>query len=193
MTFYFRLAVLKDLLVSTFLIPSFGVTLLWHQWLFLLVLDHLVWAPMLSLVLLLPVPLSRNGIKLKKRLNFRGQTGSKILFYVINPHLGNFKSLSYNNFMPKKPSTATTTVDSDGTQTYQWLVPLNECGVTASLDSTDPNNIFTKYDLYLNSNRNVSKNNLFWLAIVISSMIGQRMRVRKVGNGSWKKREIETF
>ena len=63
--------------------------------------------------------------------------------------------------MPKKPSTATTTVDSDGTQTYQWLVPLNECGVTASLDSTDPNNIFTKYDLYLNSNRNVSKNNLF--------------------------------
>ena len=60
-------------------------------------------------------------------------------------------------FIPKKPSTAATTVDSDNAQTYQWLVPLNECGVVASVDNTDAANVFTKYDLYLNANRIVSK------------------------------------
>jgi hypothetical protein len=54
-----------------------------------------------------------------------------------------------------KPSTAAGTVDGDGTQTYQWLVPLTECGVVASQDTTDPANVFTKYDLYLNSNSGV--------------------------------------
>ena len=73
-----------------------------------------------------------------------------------------FNSLWVNHkitdiFIPKKPSTAATTVDSDNTQTYQWLVPLTECGVVASVDNTDPANVFTKYDLYLNANRNVSK------------------------------------
>jgi len=60
-------------------------------------------------------------------------------------------------FIPNKPSTAAGTVDSDGTQTYQWVVPLNECGVVASVDNTDPTKVFTKYDLYLNANRIVSK------------------------------------
>ena len=61
--------------------------------------------------------------------------------------------------MPNKPVTGAGTdfEDTDGEQTYRWLVPFNECGLTATLDSTDPNNIFTKYDLYLNSNRKISQ------------------------------------
>ena len=61
--------------------------------------------------------------------------------------------------MPNKPTTDSTAAfeDSNGDQTYRWLVPFDECGVTATLDSTDPNNIFTKYDLYLNSNRKISQ------------------------------------
>ena len=60
-------------------------------------------------------------------------------------------------FIPNKPSTAAAVVDSDNAQTYQWVVPLTDCGVVASVDNTDPTNVFTKYDLYLNPNRNVSK------------------------------------
>ena len=80
-------------------------------------------------------------------------------------------------FIPNKPSTAAGTVDGDGTQTYQWLVPLNECGVVASQDTTDPANVnnfvnFTKYDLYWNSNRKVLKK----ISSVFFNRIGERMR-----------------
>lgn len=51
-----------------------------------------------------------------------------------------------------KPMTDAAYVDGDNAQTYRWLVPLTECGVVSSLDSTDATNVFTKYDLYLNSN-----------------------------------------
>ena len=62
-------------------------------------------------------------------------------------------------YMPNKPTTDATTEyeDSNGAQTYRWLVPFDECGVTATLDNTDVNNVFTKYDLYLNANREVFK------------------------------------
>ena len=61
--------------------------------------------------------------------------------------------------MPHKPSTGAGAdyEDSNGDQTYRWLVPFDECGVTATLDNTDVNNVFTKYDLYLNANREVFK------------------------------------
>jgi len=49
--------------------------------------------------------------------------------------------------------------DSNGDQTYRWLVPFDECGVTATLDNTDVNNVFTKYDLYLNANSAVDTAN----------------------------------
>ena len=71
--------------------------------------------------------------------------------------LGSLAICNDTVLISNKPSTSGTIQDAAGDQTYQWTVPFNECGVTASLDSTDSNNIFTKYDLYLNSNRKVFK------------------------------------
>ena len=53
-----------------------------------------------------------------------------------------------------KPFTSPTIVDSDNAQTYQWLVPFDECEVTSYYDTVAK---YHKYDLFFNSNRKVFK------------------------------------
>ena len=83
--------------------------------------------------------------------------------------------MQWHHFIPNKPATGAGTdfQDLDGAPTYKWLVPLTDCGVTATVDSTDATNVFTKYDLFLNSNRKVFKKK--W-AVGSSWMIDQRIR-----------------
>ena len=53
-----------------------------------------------------------------------------------------------------KPFTSPAIVDSNNAQSYQWLVPFDECEVTSYYDTVGK---YHKYDLFFNSNRKVFK------------------------------------
>ena len=93
-----------------------------------------------------------------------------------------------NDLCPNKPSTAISIVDSDGNQTYQWVVPFNECAVAAAVYDTTNTNL--KYEVFLNPNRKVYNERL----IIFSPWLIQRnwlSTFKSVADGANSIRQME--